>query len=200
MDSVWWFVALAIMAVGLLGTVLPVVPGTTIILAAAILHRVMVGAEKGMGWWGFAALGVLALASYGLEFLSGYFGAKYFGATRWGVVGAVIGGIAGIFTGFVTLLVLPIVGAIAGELIAGKRLVAAGKAGWGTLLGNLAGMVGKLTIGLAMICWWLVEVPSPAEALRPLFKGVDSSRWQMIAGAQQCVLEESPNTTRQHAA
>ena len=83
-------------------------------------------------------------------------------ARRDGVlVGAIIGGIVGIFTGFVTLLILPIVGAILGELIAGKRLVNAGKAGWGTLLGSLAGMIGKLAIGLGMVSWWLVAVPSP---------------------------------------
>lgn len=161
MDVVWWFVAIVVMAAGLLGTVLPVVPGAAIILAGAILHRVMVGPEKGMEWPGFAALAVLALASYGLDILSGYFGAKYFGATRWGVAGAVIGAIIGLFTGFVMLLVAPIIGAIAGELLAGKRLIKAGKAGWGTLLGNLAGMIGKLAIGLAMVCWWLVAVPSP---------------------------------------
>ena len=174
MDTLWWLIALGIMAVGLIGTILPVVPGTTIILGAAILHRIVVGAEKGMGWWGFGALALLTLASYGLEFLSGYFGAKRFGATRWGVIGAVLGGIAGLFTGFITLLVLPIVGAVIGELIGGKKLAAAGKAGWGTLLGNIAGMAGKLIIALAMICWWLVEVPSPSDALRPLFKGVES--------------------------
>lgn len=162
MDALWWFVAIVIMAVGLVGTVLPVIPGTTIILGAAILHRVMVGPENGMGWVGLGGLVLLALASYALEFASGYFGAKYFGATRWGVVGAVIGGILGLFTGFVTLLVLPIVGAIAGELIAGKRLISAGKAGWGTLLGNLAGMVGKLAIGLAMVVLFLMDAHSPS--------------------------------------
>ena len=200
MDAIWWLIALGIMAVGLLGTVLPAVPGTTVILGAAILHRVMVGPEQGMGWWGFGALALLTLISYGIEFLSGYFGAKRFGATRWGVIGAVIGGIAGLFTGFITLLVLPIVGAVVGELIGGKQLVAAGKAGWGTLLGNLAGMVGKFMVAVAMICWWLVEVPSPSDALRRVFKGVSSARWQMIAGEPQGLLEESPNTTRQHAA
>jgi len=161
MDALWWFIAIVVMALGLIGTVLPIIPGTTIILAAAVLHRVMVGAEKGMEWWNIAALVALVLLSYALEFASGYFGAKYFGATKWGVAGAVIGGILGIFTGFVTLLFLPIVGAIAGELIAGKRLVNAGKAGWGTLLGNLAGMIGKLAIGLAMVSWFLIAVPSP---------------------------------------
>lgn len=161
MDVLWWFAAIVIMAFGLIGTVLPIVPGTTIILVAAILHRVMVGPEKGMGWLGLGGLVLLALLSYALDFASGYFGARYFGASRWGVVGAVVGGIVGIFTGFVTLLVLPIVGAVAGELIAGKRLISAGKAGWGTLLGNLAGMIGKLAIGLAMVVWFLLAAPSP---------------------------------------
>ena len=114
-----------------------------------------------MGWWSLGGLIALALVSYGIEFASSYFGAKYFGATRWGLVGAIIGGIVGIFTGFVTLVILPIVGAILGELIAGKRLINAGKAGWGTLLGSLAGMIGKLAIGLGMVSWWLVAVPSP---------------------------------------
>ena len=161
MDLLWWLAAIVVMAIGLIGTVLPVLPGTTIILAAAILHRIFVGADQGMSWWGLGGLVVLTLVSYGLEFLSSYFGAKYFGATRWGVAGAVIGGIIGIFTGFVTLLVLPIIGAILGELIAGKRLVKAGKAGWGTLLGSLAGMIAKLAIGLAMVSWWLIIVPAP---------------------------------------
>lgn len=163
MDSLWWLIAIIVMAVGLIGTVLPIIPGTTIILIAAILHRVMVGPEKGMNWWGLGLLVGLAALSYALEFAGGYFGAKYFGATRWGVIGAIIGGIAGIFTGFITLLVLPIVGAIVGELIGGKRLVSAGKAGWGTLLGNLAGMIGKLAIGLAMVILFLLNAHSPGS-------------------------------------
>jgi uncharacterized protein YqgC (DUF456 family) len=160
-DSIWWFVAVVIMAIGLVGTVLPVLPGTTIIFAGAVVHRIMVGPEKGMGWWSLGALVLLVLLSYALEFGSGYFGAKYFGATRWGVIGAVVGGIIGIFTGFITLLFLPIVGAIIGEMIGGQRLVKAGKAGWGTLLGNLAGMLGKMLIGLAMVIVFLMNTRGP---------------------------------------
>lgn len=160
-DAAWWFAAVVVMAIGLIGSVLPVIPGTTIILAAAVVHRLMVGAEKGMAWWGIAVLVLLTLVSYALDFASSYFGAKYFGASKWGVAGAVIGGIAGIFTGFVTLLFLPIVGAIIGEIIAGKKLISAGKAGWGTLLGTIAGMIGKLALALVMVCLWLVGVRSP---------------------------------------
>jgi hypothetical protein len=76
-------------------------------------------------------------------------------------VGAVVGGIAGLFFPFPGLLVGPVVGAVAGELVAGKRLVSAGRAGWGTLLGNLFGMVGKLALALLMVSWFLLAVPSP---------------------------------------
>jgi len=161
MELLWWLFALVLMAVGLIGTVLPALPGAIIILAAAVIHQTMLGNEKSLGWWNIAVMVLLTLLSYGLEFAGGYFGAKRFGATKWGAFGAMLGAIVGLFFPFPGLIVGPIVGAIAGELVAGKRLVSAGRAGWGTLLGNLAGMLGKLTIGLVMVSWFLLTVPSP---------------------------------------
>lgn len=157
----WWAVAIVMMAIGLIGTVLPIVPGTTIILAGAAIHRIMLGAERSVGWGTIAALISLTLVSYLVEMAAGYFGARRFGATKWGTLGAVVGGLVGLFFALPGLIIGPIVGAVAGELIAGKRLVKAGKAGWGTLLGSVAGMIAKLAIGLAMISWFLVAVPSP---------------------------------------
>jgi len=161
MELLWWLIAIVLMAVGLIGTLLPVVPGAIIILAAAVLHQIMLGSEKSVGWWNIAALVLLTLLSYAFEFAGGYFGAKRFGATKWGAFGATIGAIAGLFYPFPGLIVGPVVGAIAGELVAGKHLVKAGRAGWGTLLGNLAGMLGKLTIALVMVTWFLVTAPAP---------------------------------------
>lgn len=161
MDFIWWLIAIVLMAVGLIGTLLPVVPGAIIILAGAVIHQVMLGSERSLGWWNIAVLVLLTLLSYALEFAGGYFGAKRFGATKWGILGATLGAIAGLFFPFPGLLVGPVVGAIAGEFVGGKRLVSAGRAGWGTLLGNLAGMIGKLTIGLIMVSWFLVTAPEP---------------------------------------
>lgn len=161
MELLWWLITIVLMAVGLIGTVLPALPGAIIILAAAVLHQIMLGSGKSLGWWNIAALVALALLSSALEFAAGYFGAKRFGATKWGAFGATLGAIAGLFFPFPGLIVGPVVGAIAGELMAGKRLVHAGRAGWGTLLGNLAGMVGKLAIGLVMVSWFLVTAPAP---------------------------------------
>ena len=161
MELFWWLLTIVLFAVGLIGTVLPVLPGTTIILAAAIIHRLVLGAEKSIGWKTIVALVLLTLLSYVFDFLGSYFGAKYFGATKWGAVGAILGALVGLFLGLIGLFVGPVIGAVVGEVIAGKRMIDAGRAGWGSLLGNIGAMLAKLIIGVAMITIFLVNVPSP---------------------------------------
>jgi uncharacterized protein YqgC (DUF456 family) len=161
MELFWWFVAVVLFAVGLIGTVLPVFPGTIIILAGALLHRIILGPDKSVGWRTIVVLVLLTVASYALDFLSGYFGARFFGATRWGMFGALLGALVGIFFGIAGLFVGPVIGAILGEFIAGKRMIDAGRAGWGSLLGNVAAMVGKLVIALVMIAVFFITVPTP---------------------------------------
>src|SRR5437762_12938877 len=86
MEQFWWFFTIVLLAVGLIGSVLPAIPGATIILAAAVMHRIMLGPEKSLGWRALTVLVLLTLATYAIDVLSGYFGAKYFGATKWGSV------------------------------------------------------------------------------------------------------------------
>jgi uncharacterized protein YqgC (DUF456 family) len=161
MEILWWVITIVLFAVGLIGTIAPVLPGTTIILAAAVIHRIMLGLEKSIGWKTIVVLILLTLLSYGFDFLGSYFGAKYFGATKWGTFGAIIGMLVGLFFGIVGLFAGPVIGAVAGEFIAGKRMIDAGRAGWGSLLGNLGAMIGKLVIALAMITIFLIAVPPP---------------------------------------
>ena len=161
MELFWWFLTLLLFAVGLIGTVAPVLPGTTIILAAAIIHRIMLGQDKSIGWRTITLLLLLTVASYALDIVAGYFGAKYFGATKWGTFGAIVGALVGLFFGLIGLFVGPVVGAVVGQVIAGKRMIDAGRAGWGSLLGNIGAMFAKLIIALAMISIFLLAVPSP---------------------------------------
>jgi len=157
----WWGTTLVLMAIGLIGTVLPLLPGTTIILAAAILHRIMLGPSKSLGWASLVFLAFLTIASYAIDLAGGWFGARRFGATRWGALGATAGAVVGIFFGLPGLLFGPVVGALAGELIGGMKLIEAGRAGWGALLGNLAATLGRLLIALAMVSWFLITTPRP---------------------------------------
>ena len=161
MELFWWFFVIALFAIGLIGTIVPALPGTTIILAAAIIHRFVLGAEKSIGWKTIVVLVLLTLLSYVFDFFGSYFGAKYFGATKWGTFGAILGALVGLFFGLIGLFVGPVIGAIIGEVIAGKRMIDAGRAGWGSLLGNIGAMLAKLIIALAMIIIFLVSVPPP---------------------------------------
>jgi uncharacterized protein YqgC (DUF456 family) len=161
MELFWWFLTIVLFAVGLIGTIIPVLPGTTIILAAAIIHRALLGAEKSVGWKTIVVLVLLTLVSYVFDVVGTYFGAKYFGATKWSALGAIVGMLVGMFFGIIGLFVGPVIGAVAGEFIAGKRMIDAGRAGWGSLLGNIGATVAKLIIALAMIAIFLIKVPSP---------------------------------------
>jgi uncharacterized protein len=161
MELFWWGATLVLMAVGLIGTVLPIFPGTTFILAAAIMHRLMLGPAKSLGWASISLLVLLTLASYAIDFAGSWLGARRFGASRWGALGAAAGAIVGIFFGLPGLLFGPVVGALAGEIIGGMKLIDAGRASWGALLGNLAAMMGKLLIAIAMVSWFLVAAPAP---------------------------------------
>jgi uncharacterized protein YqgC (DUF456 family) len=161
MELFWWIFVIVLFAVGVIGTIVPVLPGTTIILAAAIIHRVVLGPEKSVGWKTIVVLGLLTVVSYAFDVLGSYFGAKYYGATKWGALGAILGMLVGLFFGIIGLFAGPVIGAVAGEMIAGKRMIDAGRAGWGSLLGNLGAMIAKLIIALAMIGIFLMNVPSP---------------------------------------
>jgi len=63
MELFWWFLTIVLFAIGLIGTIAPVLPGTTIILAAAIIHRIMLGSDKSIGWQTIIVLVVLTLAT-----------------------------------------------------------------------------------------------------------------------------------------
>lgn len=156
MPALWWSVTVLLMLIGIAGTVVPLIPGTTIIFAAAVLHRLMLGEARSVGWWTIGALLVLTIASHVLDLVSGSVGAKRFGATRWGAIGGLVGTVAGMFFLPWGLLLGPICGVLGAELLAGRTLVLAGKATWGSFLGTTAGMVAKLVIAGVMVVWFLI--------------------------------------------
>lgn len=142
--------ALLVMLVGLLGSVLPGLPGPPLILAAAFLHK-LVRADASADWWVVIVLAVLTLMSLGLDFVASSIGAKQMGATWRGAVGAAVGAIFGLLWMPFGLVLGPLLGATAFEMIGGRAWREAGKAGVGAVLGMLAGAIGKVACSIAMI-------------------------------------------------
>src|SRR5438046_8356548 len=120
MEAFWWLFAIVLIALGLIVTVIPILPGTTIILAAAVIHRVALGADRSLGMSALIGMLVLTLVTYAIDAAAGYVGAKRFGATKWGLIGGAAGALIGLFFGLLGLFVGPVMGAIAGDLIGGK--------------------------------------------------------------------------------
>ncbi len=154
--ALWWSLTILLFIIGLIGTVIPLLPGTTIIFAAAVVHRLMLGEAHSVGWWTLGGLLLLTIISHALDFFSGSLGAKRYGATRWGVLGGLVGTVVGMFFFPWGLLLGPVVGVLTGELIGGQKLVPAGRSTWGTFLGTTAGLIANGCIGVIMVAWFLI--------------------------------------------
>jgi uncharacterized protein len=158
-DGAIWLVATGLVLVGLVGCILPVLPGHLLILLGAVALRLGLGGESGLRWWSFLILILLMAVSQTFEILSGAAGARWFGGGKWGAVGALIGAVAGLFFMPIGLLAGPLLGAMIGEKVfAGKEVKPAVMSGVGSMVGTLAGMGFKLLIGGMMVVWLLLDV------------------------------------------
>ncbi|MEO8616742.1 MAG: DUF456 domain-containing protein [Luteolibacter sp.] len=154
-----WFVTICLLIAGAIGCILPVLPGHLILLIAAVAHWLMLGKNSGLQWWSFVVLALLMAISQTFEILSGAAGSKWFGGTRWGAVGALVGSIVGMFFLPFGLLLGPLIGAFVCEIgFARKQTRHAAISGVGSVVGTVAGMGFKIAIGAAMILWFFIDV------------------------------------------
>ena len=145
-----WIASVLLIAVGIAGTVLPVLPGTILVLAGIVLGAWLDDFTR-VRWWVIAIISLLAVVAWATDYFATILGAKKVGASKWALIGAALGTIAGIFMGLIGVLFMPFVGAVIGELIAQKNAKQAAKVGLATWLGLLIGTVVKLVLVFMMI-------------------------------------------------
>jgi len=83
---------------------------------------------------------------------------KKFGGSVWAIVGAVVGAVVGLFFGPPGLLIGPVIGAVAGELIKSGEFEHSLKAGFGALVGITVALLGRFALAFTMvglILWWM---------------------------------------------
>lgn len=148
-----------VMTVGVLGCVLPAVPGAPLVFIAALGHRLYFGAEHSVSNLILGLIFALMLFSLILDYLASMYGAKKLGATRNGIIGSVVGGLLGlIFFNLPGALLGPFVGALSFELIGGKDWKTSSRAGLGATLGLLGGALGKMMCSIAMAGLFLSSI------------------------------------------
>ncbi|MBT8043369.1 MAG: DUF456 domain-containing protein [Verrucomicrobiae bacterium] len=154
-----WVVTICLLIVGFAGTLVPFLPGHLILFFAAFAHWLMLREDSGVEWWTFVVLGLLLTLSQVFEFMSGAVGTRWFGGTRWGAAGALIGGIVGMFFMPFGLILGPLIGSMLCEFVFAKKEVRpATVSGVGSVLGTVAGLVVKVVVGVLMIIWFVVDV------------------------------------------
>jgi uncharacterized protein YqgC (DUF456 family) len=147
-----------LMLLGLAGSLLPMLPGSPLILAGAALYAWQTQFTA-VGWADLIVLAVLALAGQGLDYAASALGAKKYGGSTWGMIGACIGGTLGLITAnIIGLIAGSFAGAVVLELMKGSELKASMKVGYGTLVGFLCGAVGKVIIAITMVGYFILQV------------------------------------------
>jgi len=169
---------MVLMFVGLLGSVVPGLPGVTLIFLSALLYAILTD---------FAAVGaailvilfILAALAFLADFVATSYGARRFGASNWGTVGGAIGGIVGALAGLLLagigslfgLIFGTIAGVFVGEYLRRQRrgdpeAEEAAEADWrrasraagGVIVGYLASAVVQGVLGLASVVIFVLAV------------------------------------------
>jgi uncharacterized protein YqgC (DUF456 family) len=158
-----------LMFVGLIGSVVPGLPGVTLIFLSALLYAILTDFQT-VGIAVIVILFVLAALAFLIDFFSTSYGARRFGASNWGTVGGAIGGIVGALAGLIFAGIGSLFGLIAGTIagvFAGEYLHRqrhdderaeedtdwrrASRAAGGVIVGYLASAIVQGLLGLASI-------------------------------------------------
>ena len=157
MNVLLWTVAVALILIGIAGTVLPALPGAVLVFGGIVLAAWIDDFTR-IPVWIVILLGAMTAVAWVVDYVAAAAGAKRVGASKYAIIGAMIGTFAGIVTGLWGLLFMPLVGAAIGEYIAQRDLRRAGKVGLATWLGLLVGTAVKIAIVFTMVGVFVVAL------------------------------------------
>lgn len=149
-EPLGWILGLVLIAGGLVGSVVPVLPGAPLVFFGLWLIA-WAGDYQRIGTPSLVTAAILALLTVLIDFVASALGAKRVGASPQAVSGALIGSVVGMFFGIPGLLLGPFIGAVSGELMAQSRLERAASVGVATWIGLVLGSAAKLALCLAMV-------------------------------------------------
>jgi uncharacterized protein YqgC (DUF456 family) len=158
-DVALWFVVGALLLLGLLGAILPFLPGTPLIVLGALVHALATGFTP-IGVGRLSILAALAALGYVLHYLASALGARRAGGSAWAAMGALAGGVVGLVFGLPGLLLGPPLGAIAGQLLKSRTVSASIRTGIAAFIGLVVGAVANFAIAVVMIAlvlWWVAR-------------------------------------------
>ncbi len=160
MDYAIWTLTSFLTLVGLAGVVVPLLPGTTLILGAMVLHKVLL--PESLLWSTVGWIAVFWFISVVIDFVGVLVGTKLFGGSRWGMAGASGGALIGMFFSLPALVLGTVFGAVVAErYVAKKSAQNSLRSGAGAAFGFVLSTVGRLGCAAVMIVLFLLSVAPP---------------------------------------
>ena len=159
MDIVGWILIIVLFAVGMAGTIYPILPGVLAIYAAFFVYGFFISfSDFDIWFWIIQTLILIVL--FVADYAVSAWGVKRFGGSKASIIGSTIGLIFGPFViPAFGLIIGPFAGAVIGEMIAGTSLERSMKVGFGSMVGLFTSVVVKIILQLLMILLfilWLV--------------------------------------------
>ncbi len=151
-----WIIAIALIVVGLVGTVVPVIPGLVMIFAGSWLAA-WIDNYQNISITALIIIAVLAIIGILMDWVGQSLGAKRAGASKLGIIGCFIGTICGILVGIWGIIFMPLLGAAIGEFIDRQDMIKSGKVGLATWVGMIVTVVVKLAIAFTMVGILIVD-------------------------------------------
>ncbi len=145
-----WVICVALIVLGLAGTVLPLLPGTVLVWGGIVLGAWIDDFAR-VGTTTVVVVSVLAVLAWAMDYVAGLMGAQKARASKQALLGAAVGTLVGLFMGLVGVLFMPLVGAAIGEYLARKDQTRAVKVGVATWLGIMAGLIAKVVLAFIMV-------------------------------------------------
>ncbi len=154
-DYILLIIGIVFMIMGIIGCLVPVLPGPPIsYLGIILLHLSRFGQFSQTT---LIILGIVAIVVTILDYIVPLWGTKRFGGSKYGIRGATVGLIIGLFLGPMGIIIGPFIGAVVGEMIFKDDMPYALKAGFGSLLGFLTGIGLKLAASFVMTFYFVKE-------------------------------------------
>lgn len=153
-----WISVIVLFLIGMAGAIYPILPGALAIYAAFFVYGLCISFEPfGYMFWAIqtAIVVVLCIADYVVH----AWGVKRFGGSTASIIGSTVGVIVGpfIIPGF-GLILGPLLGAAAGEMLTGAGMAKSVKSAIGAVVGLFTSIVVKLALQTVMIVLFFIWV------------------------------------------
>ncbi|AFM00402.1 hypothetical protein Desde_2016 [Desulfitobacterium dehalogenans ATCC 51507] len=157
MTTVALIIAILLFILGLLGTVLPILPGAILIYGGMLIYGLMTGFAT-LDFSFYFIQGLVFAFIFLVDYLATAAGTRRFGGSKQAGWGAAAGMIVGLFFGPLGILVGPFLGAVGAELLRKTEFNQAIRVGFGTLVGLLGGTIIKLGVEILMIIYFFIKI------------------------------------------